>query len=161
MRYSLWHKNTLIGHTELSYVTHSPRSRMGEFTPTDVGLEILIGNEHLEGLELELRDEGGRVVPTQHISTQDGNRLARLGADEVDKYELDEEDLDDETRAAIEHDAALIEEWMAEREPDDLWKDYAEDVPWDESTPFYQIFVHLLDDHAIPASSDVLIEDSP
>ena len=50
---------------------------------------------------------------------------------------------------------------MAEREPDDLWKDYEEDVPWDESRPFYQIFVELTDETAIPANSDFLIEDSP
>ena len=161
MRYSLWHRNTLIGHTELSYVTCMPRSRMGEFVPTDVGLEMLITNERLEGIELELRDEAGRVIPTEQISTQDCNRLARLGGEDAETYEFDEEDLDDETRAAIDHDAALIEEWMAAREPDDLWKDYEDDVPWDESKPFYQIFVHLYDENAIPANSDFLIEDSP
>lgn len=161
MRYSLWHRNTLIGHTELSYVTCMPRSRMGEFIPTGVGLEMLIANERLEGPELELRDEHGRVIPTEHISAQDCNRLARLGLDDTASYEFDEEDLDEETRAAIDHDAALIEEWMAAREPDDLWKDYGEDVPWDESKPFYQIFVQLYDENAIPANSDFLIEDSP
>lgn len=161
MRYSLWHKNTLIGHTELSYVTCMARSRMGEFIPTEVGLEILIDNEHLHGLELELRDEHDRVIPTEHISMQDCNRLARPGAEDAVAYELDDADLDEETRAAIEHDVALVQEWMAEREPDDLWKDYEEDVPWDESRPFYQIFVELTDETAIPANSDFLIEDSP
>lgn len=161
MRYSLWHKDTLIGHTELSYVTCMPRLRMGEFAPTDVGLEILIGNEHLEGLDLELRDEHDRVIPTEHILTEDCNRLARLGAEDAGTYEPDDEDLDEETRAAIDHDAALVEQWMAEREPDDLWKDYGEDVPWDESRPFYQIFVELYDETAIPATSDFLVEDSP
>lgn len=160
MRYSLWHHNTLIGHTELTYVTCMPRMRMGEFIPTDVGLEMLIGNEHLDGLTLELRDELGRLIPTARISTEDCNRLARLGVDDVDTRDLDE-DFDEEMRTAIEHDAALADEWMAEREPDDLWKDYVEDMPGDESKPFYQIFVHLYDDDAIPATSDLLIEDSP
>jgi hypothetical protein len=134
---------------------------MGELIPTDVGVDILIGNEHLEGLDLELRDEYGRVIPTERITTQDGNRLARPGADEADAYEIDEADLDADMRAAMEHDVVLVEERMTEREPDDLWKDYAEDIPWDESKPFYQIIVHLHDDDAIPASSDFLIEDSP
>jgi hypothetical protein len=132
--------------------------RMGEFIPTDIGLGILIGNEHLDGLALELRDESGRVIPAARISTQDCNRLARLSADEGPR-DPDEDDLDEEASAAFGHDPT--DEWMVEREPDDLWKEYAEDVPWDESKPFYQIFVHLHDDDAIPANSDFLIEDSP
>lgn len=161
MRYSLWHNDTLIGHTELSYVTCMPRSRMGEFSPTDLGLELLAGNEHLEGLDLQLRDENGRVIPAEHISTQDCNRLARLGREAAERCELDVEELDEESRAAVEHDTALVEEWMAEREPDDLWKDYDGEEAWDESKPFYQIFVYLYDDNAIPANSDFLVEDSP
>jgi hypothetical protein len=134
--------------------------RMGEFLPTDAGLEMLIANEHLDGLTLELRDELGRAIPTARISTQDCNRLARLGADDMDPRDPDDGH-DEETLTEAELDAALAGEWMAEREPADLWNDYAEDVPWDESKPFYQIFVHLHDDAAIPACSDFLIEDSP
>jgi hypothetical protein len=161
VRYSLWHNDTLIGHTELSYVTCVPRSRLGELIPTELGLELLIVNEHLEGLELQLRDESGGVIPTEHISTHDFTRPSPLGADDVEGLDFDEAALDDETRAAIEHDAALIQEWMADSEPDDLWKDYQDDVSWDDGRPFYQIVVQLYDDHAIPASSDLVVEDSP
>lgn len=159
MRYSLWTNDTLIGHTELSYHVCSPEHRMGELDPTNSGLALLAGNEHLEQVDLQLRDETGRIIPTERISTQDANRLARLGREAMEDHESAEEDLDDATRAAIEHDAALIEEWMAQREPDDLWKDYDDEDVWDESKPFYQIFVHLRDPHAIPWVSDLAIED--
>lgn len=159
MRYALWNNDILIGHTELSYHVCVPEHRMGELTPTDAGLAILLENEHLEEMRLQLRDESGRVIPTEHISTQDANRLARLGGDAMENYDFDDEELDEETRAAIEHDAALIEEWMAQREPDDLWDDYDDEVVWDESKPFYQIFVHLRDPNAIAWVSDFAIED--
>lgn len=159
MRYSLWNNDTLIGHTELSYHVCIPEHRMGELTPTDAGLELLQANEHLYGLDLQLRDESGRIIPTESISAQDANRLARLGREAMENYECDDEQLDEETRAAIEHDVALVEEWMAQREPDDLWKDYDEEDAWDESKPFYQVFVHLRDANAIPWVSDFAIED--
>lgn len=158
MRYSLWNNDILIGHTELSYHVGIPEHRMGELTPTDAGLAILRENEHLEEVRLQLRDESGRVIPTEHISTQDANRLARLGRQAMEDCEFDEEELDEETREAIEHDAALIEEWMAQREPDDLWNGYDEDA-WDESKPFYQVVVHLRDPSSIPWVSDFPIED--
>ncbi|MGH7636421.1 MAG: hypothetical protein ACREOK_02120 [Gemmatimonadaceae bacterium] len=160
MRYSLWNNDILIGHTELSYHVCIPEHRMGELAPTDAGLAILQENEHLDEMRLQLRDEGGRVIPTEHISTQDANRLARLGREAMESHEFDDEELDEETRAAIEHDAALIEEWMAQREPDDLWNDYDDEDAWDESKPFYQVFVHLRDPNSIPWVSDVPIEDS-
>jgi hypothetical protein len=159
VRYSLWNNDTLIGNTELSYHVCIPEHRMGELTHTDAGLELLLGNEHLEGLDLQLRDENGRIVPTEHISTQDANRLARLGREVMEPYDFDEEELDEETRAVIEHDAALIDEWMAAREPEDLWSDYEGEGTWDESKPFYQIFVRLRDANAIPWVSDFAIED--
>ena len=160
MRYSLWNDDILIGHTELSYHVCIPEHRMGELTPTEAGLALLRANEHLDGLRLELRDEMGCVIPAEHISTQDANRLARLGREAAESCELDEEDLDEATRAAIEHDVALVEEWMAAREPDDLWKDYDGEEAWDESKPFYQIVVELRDANAIPWTSDLVIEDS-
>ena len=160
MRYSLWNNETLLGHTELSYPVCIPEHRMGELTPTDAGLELLLTNEHLDGLDLQLRDESGRIIPTDHISAHDANSLARLGADAIDEYEFDDEELDEDTRAAIEHDAALIEEWMAEREPDDLRKEYDEEDAWDASRPSYQIFVRLRDANAIPWASDFAIEDA-
>lgn len=159
MRYALWNNDILIGHTELSYHVCIPEHRMGKLNPTDAGLAILQKNEHLEDVRLQLRDESGRVVPTECISTQDANRLARLGREAMENDEFDDEDLDEETRAAIEHDAALIEEWMAQREPDDLWNDYDDEDVWDDSKPFYQIFVHLRDPNAIPWVSDFPIED--
>lgn len=150
MRYSIWHKEILIGYTELSYDTCMPKMRMGELDPTDEGLAILLENEHLEGLELHLRLPNGKVVPTERISAQDANRLARLGQEAMERDKFDDEDLDAETRAAIEHDVALIEEWLAENEPDEFWKDYESEDTWDYSQPFYQVFVHLLDDTDIP-----------
>ena len=159
MRYSIWNNDTLIGHSELSYHVCKPDLRMGELTPTDAGLAVLLENERLDGLDLQLRDESGRIIPTEHISAQDANRLARLGGEAMENDDVDEADLDDETRAMIDHDAALIEEWMAQREPDDLWKDYDEATAWDESQPLYQVFVHLRDPNAIPWVSDFAIED--
>lgn len=159
MRYSLWNNDILIGHTTLSYHVCVPEHRMGELKPSEAGLAILLANEHLEGMRLQLRDESGHVIPTEHISAQDANRLARLGREAMDNYEFDDEEADDETRAAIEHDAALIEEWMAQREPEDLWTDYDDEDTWDDSTPFYQLFVHLRDPNSIPWVSDVAIED--
>ena len=160
MRYSLWNNDTLIGHSELSYHVSSPDLRMGELSPTDAGLELLAGNERLEGLDVQLRDESGRIIPTEYISAQDANRLARLGGEALERCDLDDEDLDDEMRASIEHDAAPIEEWLAEREPADLWKDYDGEDAWDESKPFYQVFVHLRDPKSIPWVSDFAIEDA-
>jgi hypothetical protein len=159
VRYSLWNNDTLIGHTELSYHVCIPEHRMGELSTTDAGTELLLGNEHLDGLDLQLRDEDGRIIPTEHISTQDANRLARLGRETMDSYEFDDEELDEATRAAIEHDATLVEEWMTDGEPDDLWKGYDEEDAWDDSCPFYQIFVVLRDASAIPWVSDLVIED--
>lgn len=159
MRYSLWNNDTLIGHSELSYHVCIPEHRMGELTPTDAGLALLVENEHLEGLDLQLRDERGRIIPTEQISAQDANRLARLGREAMERHDFDEEELDEETLARIEHDEAVIEEWLAEREPDDLWKGYGEAEAWDESKPFYQIFVRLRDATAIPWTSDFAIEN--
>ena len=160
MRYSLWNNDILIGHTELSYHVCIPEHRMGELAPTDAGLAILRENEHLDEMRLQLRDESGRVIPTEHISTQDANRLARLGREAMENYEFDDEEFDEETRAAIDHDAALVEEWMAQHEPHDLWNDYDDEDAWDESKPFYQVFVHLRDPNSIPWVSDFPIEDT-
>lgn len=159
MRYSLWNDDILIGHTELSYHVCIPEHRTGQLTPTDAGLAMLLENEHLDEVRLQLRDEDGRVIPTEHISTQDANRLARLGREAMDTRDFDEDDLDEDARAAIERDAAIIEEWMAEAEPDDLWNDYAAEDAWDESKPFYEVFVRLRDANAIPWVSDFPIED--
>jgi hypothetical protein len=159
VRYSLWNNDTLIGHTDLSYHVCRPEHRMGALSPTDAGLAILLENEHLEGLDVQLRDESGRIIPTEYISAQDANRLARLGREAADNDEFDDAHLGEETRAAIEHDATLIEEWMAQREPDDLWRDYDGEDAWDESKPCYQVFVHLRDPNAIPWVSDVAIEN--
>jgi hypothetical protein len=159
VRYALWNDDILIGHTELSYHVCIPEHRTGQLTPTDAGLAMLLENEHLDEVRLQLRDEDGRVIPTEHISTQDANRLARLGREAIDDHEFGEEDFDEETRAAIEHDTALVEEWMAQHEPDDLWIDYDGEDAWDDSKPFYQIFVDLRDPNAIPWVSDFPIED--
>ena len=78
MSYSIWTNDTLIGHTRLSYDVCTPEHRMGELEPTDAGLALLLENEFLDGLDLQLRDEGGTIIPTEHISTLDANRLARL-----------------------------------------------------------------------------------
>ena len=153
MRYTIWSRDRMLGESELDYVRCMPKHRMGDLTPTAVGERLLASEAHLDSLQLELRGPGGRVIQTEWIDVRDTEQLLALARDIPDE-EFDEAELDAETRAAIEHDVALIEEWDREREPEGLWDDYDRSVirEWQDTVMFprYQVQVRLIDDADVP-----------
>ena len=153
MRYTIWSRDRMLGESELDYVRCMPKHRMGDLTPTAVGERLLASEAHLDSLQLELRGAGGRVIQTEWIDVRDTEQLLALARDIPDE-EFDEAELDAETRAAIEHDVALIEEWDREREPEGLWEDYDRSVirEWQDTVMFprYQVQVRLIDDADVP-----------
>lgn len=101
---------------------------------------------HFDALGLELRGPDGSVVPTEWIDVRDTEFLLSLVEEherEEDIFGASEDDeVDPELEAAIEHDLALIEESHANP---------PEDESWDERPfPRFQIQVGLNDDSAIP-----------
>jgi hypothetical protein len=142
----------LLGETELDYMRCMPGHRMGDLTPSALGERLLASEVHLDSLALELRGLDGRVIPTQWIDVRDAAFAAILARDPIDDADYPDDE-DPEIQAAIDHDVALIREWMDAREPDGFWKDYDDDGdrPWLESSfPRYQIQIRLVDDGAIP-----------
>ena len=121
------------------------------------GADLSAAFNHFEALEFELRREDGSVVPTDSIGIQDTHRLLGLARewenDEVDDWSdvgdmlLEPSESDLELERAIEHDAALIEEWFAER---DDFRDWAIGELNDPAFPRYQIYVELENSASIP-----------
>ena len=146
--YTVWQGDRLLGETDLTYEPLRPRHRGGTFFPTP-GSEVLIPTADLS---LQLRDASGRVVPTDWLAVYDLDASPVAGDDEDD---LDADDLDDiefqemldaELEAAQEHDAALVREWLAQR---DAFDD-ADDDPLGDEFSRYQIQLMLAEDAAIP-----------
>ena len=153
MHYTIWSRDRMLGETELDYIRCMPKHRMGDLTPTAIGERLLASEAHLDSLQLELRGSDGRVIQTEWIDVRDTEQLLAL-AREIPDEEFDDADLDAETRAAIEHDVALIEEWDREREPEGLWEDYDRSLmrDWQDTVMFprYQVQVRLIDDADVP-----------
>ena len=147
MRYSVWHKETLLGTTDFGYVRCMPRHRAGWLEPTEHALA------HVDVFELELRREDGTVVPTEFLAIQDTERLlarAREAEEEQDRHEAiyGEEPLDPELEAAVAHDLELMDtHWqeVEEREGPQPWEP-DEERDW----PRFQVFAELMHDADIP-----------
>jgi hypothetical protein len=137
--YTVWQGDRLLGETDLTYEPLRPRHRGGTFFPTP-GSEVLIPTADLS---LQLRDSSGRVVPTDWVAVYDleASPDARV-EDEFDDVEF-EELLDAELEVAEEHDAALVREWLAQRDGFD-----DDDLLGDEFSR-YQIQLMLADTAAV------------
>ena len=72
-------------------------------------------SDELESLDLELRNAHGAVVETERLWIQDTHRLLAM-AELEDDDPLDDENMSDELREAIEHDIAIMEEHFASLE---------------------------------------------
>lgn len=113
--------------------------------------DVAAAPAHVESLELELRAPNGSVVPTEWIDARDNEVTLSLARE--DEYPtlpdplFAETEEDKQLLASIEHDAALLEEWLG---PD--WDDDSDGRPWEEKPEFprYQIQVGLFNDAAIP-----------
>jgi hypothetical protein len=130
-----------------------PKLRMGDLITTALGERVLETGAagHPEVPDLELRGADG-VIPAADIAIRDTEYLlaiARRLEDEPEPILPDEEAA--ELEAGIEHDAALVAEWMDAAEGPDLSDVHVGEEPWQESAwPRYQIMVFLHDDAAIP-----------
>jgi hypothetical protein len=100
--------------------------------------DFLSACDRREALELELRDEADVMLQCEWIQINDlGDPL--WSDDEFDELdEFDEELLDPELQAAIEHDAELFEEFSREQEYDRGWE--PPDERWESG---YHMMVYL------------------
>lgn len=138
MSYTVWQGDRLIGETDLANERVDSRYRSGNFIPIP-GTEELVPTTDSS---LQLRDAGGTVVPTEWVTLYD------LDADIVgDETEFDEP-LDDELAASVEHDAALVREWMAARDSEHF--DDSNDDEFSEEFTRFQIQLKLIEAAAIP-----------
>lgn len=147
MRYSVWHKDTLLGTTDFGYVRCMPRQRAGWLEPTEHALA------HVDVFELALRREDGTVVPTRFLAIQDTERLlalAREAEEEHDRHEaiFGEAPLDAELEAAVAHDLELLESDETDAEGWDRPQPWEPDEERD--WPRFQVFAELVRDADIP-----------
>ena len=138
MTYTVWQDDRLLGETDLANERIDARYRSGNFFPTP-GNEALIPTTDLS---LQLRDPDGRVSPTDWVAVYDLDAIPIV--DENDP-EFDEP-LDPALEEAVEHDAALIREWMAANES----LDDGEDESFGDDFSRYQIQLMLTDGATIP-----------
>ena len=139
MTYTVWLGDRLIGEADIANQRVEPRYCSGNFFP-------LPGNEALfptTDPALQLRDPTGKLVPTDWVTVYD------LDQDPIEDDEIEfDAPYDPELEASIEHDAALIREWMEEREAEGV--DDTDDELFGEEFSRYQIQLKLAEDAAIP-----------
>jgi hypothetical protein len=152
----------LVGHTDLGFIYREHGIRTGWFHPSELGdklmpaatgvavamresrengrdfltdPDIASACDHERALELELRGPNGAVIDTENIAIIDTHHLLALADRELQEAEgIEPLSADDE---------AMIEEWLADREPDEPWRE-------SEEFPRYQIQAYLVDHDAIP-----------
>jgi hypothetical protein len=171
MRYTLWSRGRKLGYTDLDLPHVQDRVRMGFIEPTDEGIRLLpdatgvpaaahalakaakraadgrdealtefadfrAACDRREALTLELRDETGVLFPCEWIRINDIDD--HTWADD-DIY--DDEELDPDCEAAIEHDVALIESYIDGNDQDcpSPWE--PPDERWDSFR--YHMMVYL------------------
>ena len=139
MSYTVWQGDRLIGETDLASDRVDARYRSGNFIPVP-GTEELVPTTDSS---LQLRDAGGKVVPTEWLTVYD------LDADIVDDEADLDEPLDEELEASVDHDAALIREWMAARELE-AFDACDDDDDFVEEFSRYQVQLMLAEGAAIP-----------
>jgi hypothetical protein len=139
--YTVWQGDRLLGETDLTYEPLRPRHRGGTFFPSP-GSEILIPTADLS---LRLRDSSGRVVPTDWVAVYDLEATPGDADDDLDDVEFDEM-LEAELEVSAEHDAAVVREWLADRDR----FDEQDDDPLGDEFSRYQIQLMLADGAAIP-----------
>lgn len=102
--------------------------------------DFLSACDRREALGLELRDEADVVLGCEWIQINDlGDPL--LSDDEFDDFDelYDDEPLDPELQASIDHDAELFEEFCREHDYDRAWE--PPDERWE--MPGYHMMVYL------------------
>lgn len=139
MSYTVWLGDRLVGEADIANQRVEPRYCSGNFFP-------LPGNEALfptRELSLQVRDPAGKVLPTDWVTVYD------LDDDAIEDDELEfGEPYDPELEADIEHDAALIREWLEEREAEGF--EDGKDELFGEEFSRYQIQLKLTEDATIP-----------
>ena len=138
MSYTVWQGDRLIGETDLANDRVDARYRSGNFIPVP-GTEELVP---MTDSSLQLRDAGGKVVPTEWVTVYD------LDAEIVDDEDDFDEPLDEEIETSVDRDDALIREWMAAREAEAF--DDCDDDDFGEEFSRYQIQLMLAEGAAIP-----------
>jgi len=140
--YSLWSHGRILGHTDLGFVYREHGVRVGWFHPNELGdrlvpaatgvgpamresreketdlltdPDVASAYDHERALELELRGPNGVVIETENIAIIDTHYLLTIRTH------------DDE-----------VDEWLAECEPDEPWRQ-------SEELPRYQIQAYLVD----------------
>jgi hypothetical protein len=138
--YTVWLGDRLIGEADLASERVEPRYCSGRFIPAS-------GNEELVPTtdpSLQIRDPSGHVVPTDWVTIYD------LDEDLVEDDDLEfDEPYDPELEASIEHDAALIREWIDAGEAESLDESLDESFGDDEEFSRYHIQIKLAADAAI------------
>jgi hypothetical protein len=180
MQYTLWSRGKRLGHTDLDLPHVQDRVRMGFIEPTEEGTRLLpdatgvpaaahalakaarraahqryealtefadfrAACDRREALDLELRDEMGVLFPCEWIRINDIDDQS-WAEDDFD----DDEDLDPELEAAIDHDAELIESSLDEDDASYFDEDDLDcPSPWEPPDPRwetsrYHVMVYLL-----------------
>jgi len=138
MTYTVWLGDRLIGETDLGDERIAHRFRSGNFTPVP-GTETLLP---ITDSSLHLRDSSGNLVPTDWVTVYD------LDADPIDEEDFEFEDsFDEELEAEMEHDAALVREWIDTREAEGF--DDSDDEWLSVGLSRYQIHVRIAENAAI------------
>ena len=163
MPYTLWSRNRLLGTSELAYRRSFPRLRVGDFTPTELGeqlMPIILGvgpalnalYDVSERVRREQRKKGirrsRRAGHPAEVKRTTEYADAMSAPNELESLALE---LRDQSGAVVETDSiwiqdtyrllALARDELAEAEPDIDFDDFRE--PWEPEPPRYQIYVEL------------------
>jgi hypothetical protein len=137
--YTVWLGDRLIGETDIANHRVEPRFCTGNFFPLP-GHEALVPTTDPS---LHVRDSAGNLLPTDWVTVYD------LEENPIEDDELEfDEPFDPELEASVEHDAALIRQWMEEREAEGLYD--SDDEAFAEEFSRYQLQLRLAVDMAIP-----------
>jgi hypothetical protein len=137
--YTVWLGDRLIGETDLADERVEVRYRSGNFFPIPGNETFVPTTDPL----LQLRDESGAHIPTDWMTVYDLDADPIDGEDDVGFVEPFDEELD----AAIEHDAALIREWIEGRDSED---DESDGDLFSDEFSRYQIQLKLAKGASIP-----------
>jgi hypothetical protein len=138
--YTVWLGDRFIGEADLTSERVEPRYCSGRFIPAPGNEEVVPTTDP----SLQIRDSNGRVVPTDWVTVYDLDE----NLVEDDDLEFDEP-YDPELEASIEHDAALVREWIEAREAETVDESDDESFGEDEEFSRYHIQIRLAADAAI------------
>ena len=139
MPYTVWCNDRLVGESALDYIANTDEHKMGDFTATAYGEELIpvlmaprravmahepmasIVQAHArrDALRLELRGSDGCVIPAEHIEITDTDWLLSLVPN-----------LEDDWQADLAMAEAELRDELAPSDDDDFEQISADPPPW-------------------------------